>query len=384
MPKHEMQRVIDEPNGRRVGSKAGSTVVVTSGGTGGGGGGASTFLDLADTLASYLGNGGKILVINSGETGIEAGTFDETILSLTDTPATFSGESLKLLRVNSGETAVEFSDPVTDTSAFTGLTDTPGSFSGQGTKVVSVNSGETALEFTTGATTTTLDFALDMTKRGVRGFYTMLSAAAMQGYGPLISPSELDDSEDWEACPDSSLDSPVFVQRTAAVSGRDAVLRWVDIANASFGINMSYKLAVKFGLTNSIADVRAFAVAGNFTPPTDADWSGNEHFGIYYDTDLSHTKWWFTMSDGATHSTHESTVSVAVDTTYIMVLNPVASTSVDLAIYDVDGTLLDSHQFSSDLPTETDSTLNVGIGSLAAAIKGVYHIGGAIEYGTFS
>ena len=89
------------------------------------GGGTATFTGLTDTPASYTGAGGKIVAVNSGETGLEfidtpsgggASTFDE----LTDTPATkIAG---KYVRVSADGLSLEYDDgtaPITISGAVT-------------------------------------------------------------------------------------------------------------------------------------------------------------------------------------------------------------------------------------------------------------------------
>lgn len=70
-----------------------------------------TFLDLTDTPASYSGEAGKTVVVNSGETALEF--VNATFLRLTDTPSSYSGQAGKWARVNSGETALEFDNDLT-------------------------------------------------------------------------------------------------------------------------------------------------------------------------------------------------------------------------------------------------------------------------------
>lgn len=66
------------------------------------------FTDLTDVPSSYSSEGGKVVQVNSGETGLEFCTHEHSFLDLTDTPASYSGEAGKGVRVNSGESALEF------------------------------------------------------------------------------------------------------------------------------------------------------------------------------------------------------------------------------------------------------------------------------------
>lgn len=74
-----------------------------------------------------------------------------SFLALTDTPVTYIGQAGKIPVVNVGETALEFITPVEGATTFLELTDTPANYTGQAGKVVTVNVGENALEFTTPA-----------------------------------------------------------------------------------------------------------------------------------------------------------------------------------------------------------------------------------------
>lgn len=68
------------------------------------------FTELTDTPASYSGEAGKTVKVNSGETGLEFGTAFDTFTELTDTPSTYTGQAYKVPQVNSGETALQFHD----------------------------------------------------------------------------------------------------------------------------------------------------------------------------------------------------------------------------------------------------------------------------------
>lgn len=110
------------------------------------------FTQLGDVPHSYVGEGGKVVRVNAGETGLEFFTLTLTtsFLALTDTPGTYAGSGLFFVRVNAGETALEFFDlTATLVTTFLGLSDTPGSYAGAALQVVRVNAGQTALEFFT-------------------------------------------------------------------------------------------------------------------------------------------------------------------------------------------------------------------------------------------
>lgn len=110
------------------------------------------FTELGDVPHSYVGEGGKVVRVNAGETGLEFFTLTlvTTFLGLSDTPGTYAGSGLFFVRVNAGETALEFFDLTSVlVTTFLELTDTPASYAGAALQVVRVNAGETALEFFT-------------------------------------------------------------------------------------------------------------------------------------------------------------------------------------------------------------------------------------------
>ena len=69
------------------------------------------FLDLEDTPSSYASQAGKIVSVNSGETGLEFINFqpgETNFISLTDTPTTYSGFENHYVKVNSTGDGLEF------------------------------------------------------------------------------------------------------------------------------------------------------------------------------------------------------------------------------------------------------------------------------------
>lgn len=91
-----------------------------------------SFLGLSDVdPTTYSGQAGKVVKVNSGETGLEFGAdaVVDNFLALTDTPSSFSGETLKSVRVNAGETALEFFTPTAGISG-SGTTGTLPKFTG--------------------------------------------------------------------------------------------------------------------------------------------------------------------------------------------------------------------------------------------------------------
>jgi len=70
---------------------------------------AGNFLALSDTPSGYGGQAGKLAVVDSAEEGLEF--IDNFFIQLGDTPLSYSGQSLKAVRVNQAASAVEFVDP---------------------------------------------------------------------------------------------------------------------------------------------------------------------------------------------------------------------------------------------------------------------------------
>jgi len=102
-----------------------------------------TLLSLSDTPSSYVGQQGRVLVVNPSEDGMvfEAAT-SGNFLALSDTPASYGGQAGKLAVVDGDEEGLEFID-----NFFIRLGDTPASYSGQSLKAVRVNQAASAVEF---------------------------------------------------------------------------------------------------------------------------------------------------------------------------------------------------------------------------------------------
>lgn len=93
----------------------------------------------------YAGKGGYTLKVKSDASGFEfvnvpAGI--TTFLGLTDVPASYTGQGGKGVRVNSGATALEFY-----TRAFAGQSDTPANYTGHAGKTLRVKTDESGVEF---------------------------------------------------------------------------------------------------------------------------------------------------------------------------------------------------------------------------------------------
>jgi hypothetical protein len=111
----------------------------------------TAFIDLSDVPHSYASQSLKGVRVNAGETGLEF--YLRSLIGLSDFPASYTSQALKALRVNAGATAVEFF-----TQALTLLSDFPASYSGAALKFLRVNAGATAVEFITAALTLMSDF----------------------------------------------------------------------------------------------------------------------------------------------------------------------------------------------------------------------------------
>lgn len=97
-------------------------------GGGGGGGGSSTFLGLTDAPDAYTGQGGKIVAVNAGGTGLEfilapSGGGASTALQLTDVPDAY-GTPGQTLAVNGAGTGLEWATPAVDTGIAAVVEDT--------------------------------------------------------------------------------------------------------------------------------------------------------------------------------------------------------------------------------------------------------------------
>ena len=135
----------------------------------GAGSGAGTFLDLTDTPSDYTGHLGKVLVVASGETGIDftdagAGDMikstydsnDDGVVDgadvapwsgITDKPSTYPPSTHNHDSDYYTETEVDTKLALQD--EFTELTDSPSSYSGEDGKVIAVKNTEDGLEFVT-------------------------------------------------------------------------------------------------------------------------------------------------------------------------------------------------------------------------------------------
>jgi len=97
-----------------------------------------------------LGTAGQLLASGGPEGSPTWVTVERSFVGLADTPNTYLGQQGRSVRVNPGETGLEFFTPTVPPTAFTNLTDTPSSYVGQAGMVATVNATEDGLEFVTG------------------------------------------------------------------------------------------------------------------------------------------------------------------------------------------------------------------------------------------
>jgi len=106
----------------------------------------STFIELTDVLpTSFTGGEDKLVTVNSGGTGLIF--TDKTFISLDDTPSTMANQGGKYIAIKDNATGIEFVNPPVQIDTFSALQDTPGISTGDAGKYIKVNSGGNALEF---------------------------------------------------------------------------------------------------------------------------------------------------------------------------------------------------------------------------------------------
>jgi len=113
--------------------------------------GASDFLSLIDTPDNYEGQGGKVLMVNTTEDGIEfvdIETGATIFIGLNDVPSSYEEQGGKYLRVKATEDGIEFTDVETGASAFIELSDVPSTYEGSEGKYLRVKTGG-GIEFAT-------------------------------------------------------------------------------------------------------------------------------------------------------------------------------------------------------------------------------------------
>lgn len=141
-----------------------------------------------------------------------------------------------------------------------------------------------------------------------------------------------------------------FEQSTSAVANNVAESR----QTSTHLLHLEHRpiLRFKFSLQTT-TNVRFFiGVAHITTAVDDGDNMTNQYVGLQFSTNRADTNFTFVTDDGATQATHASTEAVTTDT-YILEIFSESSTSCFLYLRDPDGTLVDSHEFTGNLPAET-------------------------------
>lgn len=110
---------------------------------------AVSFVSLADTPNTLTGQAGKFISANAAG---DALVFEDAAVY-----PSFANNSGRILAVNSNETGVEWVSPPTGT--FEGLTDTPSAYTNQGSKLVAVKQDASGLEFVEAPEAEAVEFA---------------------------------------------------------------------------------------------------------------------------------------------------------------------------------------------------------------------------------
>ena len=105
----------------------------------------TTFRGLQDAPNSYVGAADKLVVVNSA--GNQLVFLANNFTNQQDTPNSYSGQGGKYLAVKSTQDAIEFVNPPAQIDTFSALTDTPGISTLSAGKYLKVNTGGSALEF---------------------------------------------------------------------------------------------------------------------------------------------------------------------------------------------------------------------------------------------
>jgi|TARA_B110000263_G_C15311630_1_gene513720 hypothetical protein len=139
----------------------------------------STFIELNDVLpTSFTGGEDKLVTVNSGGTGLIF--TDKTFISLDDTPSTMANQGGKYIAIKNNATGIEFVNPPVQIDTFSALQDTPGISTGDAGKYIKVNTGGTALEFINAPVDNTTFIGLTdtpSTLSGSTGKYLRVSAS---------------------------------------------------------------------------------------------------------------------------------------------------------------------------------------------------------------
>jgi hypothetical protein len=350
------------------------------------------FTELGDVPHSYVGEAGKVVRVNAGETGLEFFTLTlvTTFLGLSDTPGTYAGSGLLFVRVNAGENALEFFDlTATLVTAFTQLSDVPGNYTGDALKVVRVNAGETALEFFTEvfialgdvpntysgaankvvavnnaetalifADQTVTDLSFVHTPRfltaflpGVGGTTVLVGGGTLANLGTLTNPAPTN----------ATLITSFYRSHylSAAGAGNSSAVRTQTllVTRGSTGVQGGFKLIWTVGTSTALAQQRAFfgltgatTVIGNVNPSTLTD-----IVGVGYDS--AETVLAFIYNDGsgtATKTPLSASFPVDNSTVYRIEIKCAANaSSITITVTNLATGASSSTNVSSNLPTNT-------------------------------
>lgn len=163
-------------------------------------------------------------------------------------------------------------------------------------------------------------------------------------------------------------DGPKFSQTANTGAGNQATTSGNTFEDCMAGRPM---LAIKFEV-DSVTAVRLFAGFGG----TEADVIDNDNppsaaLGIQFSTDRTDTFWQFMEdTDGTSQTLVASTVTPAVNTIYWVTIEYNSTSSAILRIMDRNFNELDSHEFTTGLPLETENLLVVcGMDNRGAGFK---------------
>jgi len=211
-----------------------------------------TVLELTDTPASYIGQQGKVLVVNPGENGMvfEAATAGN-FLALSDTPESYGGKAGNIPLVNAGETALEFI-----ANALIALSDTPSAYAGASKRVLRVNTGETAVEFVTPN-----DAAPDTNLTG--GFADYNNGAGTQAYVVADGFLKVTNNGAGPATNEEYLPTGV----TTIYDGANSQFDFSQLPDGSI-VTIRATLRATTTATNQIIQTRLSAAIGGSTPYT--------------------------------------------------------------------------------------------------------------------
>lgn len=113
-------------------------------------GGVNRFVNLLDAPSTYVGQNGKVPVVDEANSRLVFQDISETdysFLELTDTPDSYFGHDGKFLRVNAISGRVEFANVPVSVQDFLSLTDTPDTYVGSNGKFLTVNATTGKIEF---------------------------------------------------------------------------------------------------------------------------------------------------------------------------------------------------------------------------------------------